>query len=160
MSIRSFNASIIVLFSLTLFCFCDLPGAGAYQWKKSSDQNLNVDQKINSRDADRRIKHAYDNAQSDFWVQSKGEVLKVLKDDTDGARHQRFLLRLSNGHTVLIAHNIDLAPRIEGLKAGDTVIFNGEYEWNNKGGVIHWTHHDPSRRKVGGWLIRNGKKYD
>ena len=86
-------------------------------------------------------------------------VVKVLHDDEDGSRHQKFLLRLPSGLTVLIAHNIDLAPRIEDLRAGDSVEFNGDYEWNAKGGIVHWTHHDPASRHVSGWLKRKGRIY-
>ncbi len=68
----------------------------------------------------------------------------------------RFVLMLSSGQTLIVAHNIDLAPRIRGLSREDTVAFYGEYEWNAKGGVIHWTHKDPSGRHVGGWLKHNG----
>lgn len=128
--------------------------------KRSALQDRNIDQAINANRADARIKEAFLKGQSDFWVTSQGTVFKVLKDDNDGSRHQRFLLTLANGHTVLIAHNIDLAPRIPGLRTNDTVIFNGEYEWNNKGGVIHWTHHDPSGRKTGGWLMHKGQRYE
>ena len=147
---------VSIIFSLVFAC---IPGVMARPAKQSLNQNLNVDQKINARDSDRKIKEAYEKGFSDFWVQSQGEVIKVMKDDTDGARHQRFLLRLSNGHTIMIAHNIDLATRIEDLKAGDIVAFYGEYKWNNKGGVVHWTHRDPSGRKISGWLLHNGKKY-
>jgi hypothetical protein len=157
---KFFKARIVLWISLIVLYSANIPEASSYDWGKATNQYLNIDRKNNFEDADRKIKDAYDNARSDIWVQSQGEVVKVLKDDTDGDRHQRFLLRLSNGHTVLIAHNIDLAPRIEGLKVGDTVMFYGQYVWNNKGGVIHWTHHDPSMRKIGGWLMYQGKRYE
>lgn len=88
-----------------------------------------------------------------------GVVTRILDDDNDGSRHQRFILEVSGGRTLLIAHNIDLAPRITGLKVGDAVEFYGEYEWNDKGGVIHWTHHDPNGRHVDGWLKHRSRTY-
>jgi hypothetical protein len=92
-------------------------------------------------------------------VQGLGTVVKILPDDNEGDRHQRFILRLDSGHTILIAHNIDLAPKVSTLRIGDTVTFYGEYEWNDKGGVIHWTHRDPVRRHPPGWLKHNGGVY-
>ncbi len=108
---------------------------------------------------DRVLQHAYENRQSALQVQGDGVVIKILPDDNKGSRHQRFLLRLSGDQTLLIAHNIDLAPRINGLSGGDKVAFYGVYEWNEKGGVLHWTHHDPSGRHIDGWLRHEGKTY-
>lgn len=90
-------------------------------------------------------------------VQGSGVVTRILPDDQEGSRHQRFILRLPSGQTVLVAHNIDLAPRVDGLEEGDTVAFNGEFVWNPKGGVVHWTHRDPSGRHVAGWLKHQGQ---
>jgi hypothetical protein len=95
---------------------------------------------------------------SDVQVAGAGVVLRLLSDDNDGSRHQRFILRLADGQTVLVAHNIDLAPRLAAIARGDTVRFNGEYEWNENGGVIHWTHRDPAKRHVAGWLEHDGRK--
>lgn len=92
-------------------------------------------------------------------VEGEGTVAKLLPDDREGDRHQRILLRLSNGGTLLIAHNIDLASRVEGLREGDTLQFYGEFEWNDKGGVVHWTHHDPQRRHLDGWIKFEGRTY-
>ena len=92
-------------------------------------------------------------------VQGSGRVTQVLADDNEGSRHQRFILELSSGRTLLIAHNIDLAPRIPSLGRGDTVAFFGEYEWNDRGGVVHWTHRDPRGSHVGGWLEHKGRRY-
>jgi hypothetical protein len=92
-------------------------------------------------------------------VEGQGTVGRILSDDNDGSRHQRFILRLSSGQTLLVAHNIELAPRISSLREGDTVSFYGEYESNDKGGVIHWTHHDPQGWHVDGWLEHKGQRY-
>ena len=35
----------------------------------------------------------------------------------------------------------------------------GEYEWNARGGVVHWTDRDPSGRGPGGWLEHQGRRY-
>jgi hypothetical protein len=109
--------------------------------------------------ADQIIQNAFDTRRSKLQVQGKAVVYRVLPDDLDGSRHQKFLLRLTTGLSLLIAHNIDLAPRINGIKVGDSVEFYGVYEWNEKGGVVHWTHHDPNRRHEGGWLKSNGRTY-
>lgn len=102
---------------------------------------------------------AFKNHVSKIQVLGRGLVTKVLPDDNDGSRHQRFIVRLDSGQTILIAHNIDIAPRISPLSAGDTLEFSGEYEWNSKGGVVHWTHRDPAGRHPAGWLKHNGKTF-
>lgn len=110
--------------------------------------------------SDQTIADAYKNQLSGIQVSGSGEVSHILSDDIKGSRHQRFILRLPFGQTVLVAHNIDLAPRIRDLKKGDRVQYFGQYEWNSKGGVLHWTHHDPNDRHVGGWLKHNGRTYE
>ena len=109
--------------------------------------------------SDAILENAFTQRISKLQVTGQGTVVKVLRDDSNGSRHQRFIVRLDSGRTMLVAHNIDLAPRIETLRAGDTVVFNGEYEWNPKGGVIHWTHRDPQGRHPAGWIKHDGQTY-
>ena len=102
---------------------------------------------------------AFRDRAGDLQVQGSGTVVKLLADDTDGDRHQRFIIRLESGQTLLVAHNIDVAPRVEGLAVGDAVAFGGVYEWNAEGGTIHWTHADPDGGHAAGWLRHAGKTY-
>jgi cold shock CspA family protein len=112
-----------------------------------------------SSSTDQSIESAFQNHASGVQVVGEGVVERVLSDDNNGSRHQRFILRLASGQTLLIAHNIDLAPRLGSLASGDKVEFNGVYEWNEKGGVIHWTHRDPNGQHATGWLQHNGMIY-
>jgi len=105
------------------------------------------------------IGRAFENRASDIQVEGEGTVSRILPDDVSAPRHQRFIVELASGQTVLITHNVDIAPRVDGLEVGDSVRFNGDYVWNEKGGVIHWTHHDPRGKHVTGWVIHNGKTY-
>ena len=93
-------------------------------------------------------------------MEDNGIVVKVLADDVNGARHQRFLVKVGTDQTLLFVHNIDLAARVENIKLGDHIAFSGEYIYNPKGGIIHWTHHDPQGKHKAGWIKLNGKIYE
>jgi len=110
-------------------------------------------------DSDQRLARAFDQHDSNLQVEGTGTVMRLLEDDNDGSRHQRFIVELKTGQTLLIAHNIDLAPRIISLEVGDEVGFFGVYEWNEKGGTIHWTHRDPNRRHPAGWIKHKSHVY-
>lgn len=104
------------------------------------------------------IIQAQQNHADKAWVTVQAMVYKNLPDDTKPPMHQRFLLKLDNGSTVLVAHNTDLAPRVP-ISPGNVVSIHGEYIWNEKGGVLHWTHHDPQGTMPGGWIEFNGQQY-
>jgi hypothetical protein len=110
-------------------------------------------------DSDAAIERLFRERHSGAVVEGSGVVARLLPDDLEGSRHQRFILELASGRTLLVSHNIDLAPRVAGLTAGDTVAFRGQYEWNDRGGVVHWTHHDPDGGRPGGWLEHRGRTY-
>ncbi len=141
------TAAVLILLGLASIYFRIIP--------ISPNQSLSS----SSSAADKAISSAYQAQQSGVQVGGEGVVDRVLSDDDDGSRHQRFILRLASGQTLLIAHNIDIAPRIEALRNGDRVAFYGQYEWNAEGGVIHWTHHDPDGQHISGWLKHNGMVY-
>ncbi|MGI5940146.1 MAG: DUF3465 domain-containing protein [Thermoleophilia bacterium] len=102
---------------------------------------------------------AFKEKATDLMVEGRGTVSKILTDDDEGDRHQRFIVTLASGQTLLVAHNIDVAPRVDALQVGDTVSFKGEYEWNSQGGVVHWTHTDSAGRHPAGWIEHCGQLY-
>lgn len=139
-------------------------GVFIYDWTRdvyyySDSSNSSNYDSISIKNSDSVLQNAFKNGLHDLQVEGVGTVIKLLPDDNVGSRHQKFIIKLSSGQTLLISHNIDLAPSIDDLSYGDLVEFNGEYEWNPKGGVIHWTHKDPRGYHVDGWLKHNGKIY-
>ncbi len=105
-----------------------------------------------------QIRDYFEQQISDQQVKVFGRVLRILPDDTKGSRHQKFII-LTNDLTVLIVHNIDLAPRVP-IKKDDYVWVYGEYEWNEKGGLIHWTHKDPKGIHPNGFITHKKKTYE
>jgi hypothetical protein len=143
----------IFLISFILIAACFLAAESSLFTTQNSESADNIS--IN----DQAINTAFANRQSNVHVQCEAVVKTVLADDNQGGRHQRFIVQLASGQTLLIAHNIDISGRIESIKKGDRVTINGEYEWNPQGGVIHWTHHDPSGRHLSGWVKHDGQTY-
>lgn len=105
------------------------------------------------------LRNAFNQRISNIQVLVLGKVIVILPDDIKGDRHQRFIVRLANSQTLLVTHNVDISPRVKDLKIGDALYIYGEYEWNSKGGVIHWTHRDPKKKHVDGWIRKNGLIY-
>lgn len=106
------------------------------------------------------LARAFAERTSDLEVEGQGTVAQLLTDDATGARHQRFIVQLISGQTLLIVHDIDIAPRVSSLQVGDTVSFKGEYVWNSQGGLVHWTHHDPTGSHEAGWIKCDGQTYE
>jgi hypothetical protein len=106
------------------------------------------------------VDRAFEGRRSDVPVEGQGTVVRLLPDDLSGSRHQRFIVRLDSGTTVLIAHAIDVAGRVSPLQVGDELSFRGEYVWNPRGGIVHWTHHDPEGRHAAGWIRRGDRIFE
>jgi len=109
--------------------------------------------------SDEYVKQLYNSRRSDTQVLVRGTIIRILSDDTEGSQHQRFIIELGTGQTLLVAHNIDLAPRVTNIKTDTEVYVYGEYEYNDEGGVVHWTHHDPDKQHVNGWIYYDGEYF-
>ncbi|MCA1567155.1 MAG: DUF3465 domain-containing protein [Acidobacteria bacterium] len=153
---------VSLIFGLSLLLSASLPDS-SYSFKAEAAQKSRQRKPRRSPRAlsggDEALARAFAQRTSNILVEGQGVVQRVLSDDNDGSRHQRFIVALASGQTLLISHNIDLATRVVGLRKGDAVSFSGEYEWNAEGGVIHWTHRDPGKRHPAGWIKHNGELY-
>ena len=102
---------------------------------------------------------AYGKRDDSEWVENTGFVRRIIPDDRRGARHQRFVVEIPGGQSLLIAHNIDIAKRVP-VGMGDRVRFRGIYEYNDQGGIVHWTHRDPHGSEDNGWVRFRERDYD
>ncbi|MFA7335358.1 MAG: DUF3465 domain-containing protein [Candidatus Obscuribacterales bacterium] len=105
-----------------------------------------------------QVAAAQNNRASHVSVTCTLPVKRMLRPDDKGEKHEKFLLQLSNGTTILVAHNVSRAPSVP-VEAGDIVTVHGEYIWNEKGGVIHWTHASDTPRHEGGYIDFKGRRY-
>ena len=100
----------------------------------------------------------YGKADDGAWIEARGQVRRLLTDDVHDERHQRFVVRIAGGQTLLVAHNLEIADRVP-LGLGDRVRFRGLYEFNDQGGVVHFTHRDPHGQEAGGWVEFQRKRF-
>lgn len=147
-----------VLYLALALCACSRPDAGNAQPAGLNSAEVSSSPKAGTEISNTALEQAFEARKSDLQLGGHGIVIKLLKDDSKGLKHQRFLVRINARQTLLFAHNIDLAPRVP-LEVGDEISFYGEYVYNPKGGIIHWTHHAPQGDHVAGWVMHHGRKY-
>lgn len=154
------RSMIPLLICLLALASCNEPAPSEISLPKPR-VDAGIDSTLESqRTPDAAIKDAFDNNTSNLQVLVRGVVERHLADDLEGDKHQKFIVRLQSGQTLLVAHNIDLASRVPASSAGKTVYVFGEYEWNAQGGVVHWTHRDPGGTHADGWIQFDGTRYE
>jgi hypothetical protein len=93
-------------------------------------------------------------------VTATGNVARILGTRSGpSGRHEGFLVHLrgaaGHGLTVRVEDNVDVTGPIP-LAPGDEVEVRGEYIYDQRGGLIHFTHRDRRGRHPGGY-VRVGK---
>jgi hypothetical protein len=104
----------------------------------------------------------YASGTSDAEVVAQGTVLGVLgTHNGPSGEHEGFLLKLTQQCDLMlrVETNVDITGPVP-LRAGETVTVKGQFEDDPGGGVIHWTHRDPSGRHVAGYVLAGGKYYE
>ena len=86
------------------------------------------------------------------------QVVQVLPDEVSANQHQKWMVKLANGRTLLCVYNIDITQRVP-IQVGDTVSMGGQYIFTHAGGLIHWLHADPRAERPNGYVDLNGTRY-
>lgn len=105
------------------------------------------------------VQDAYRYHQTDVMAEVTGTVARILVDDRDDTRNQKFIMRLANGQSLLVLHDQVSSDRVP-VKIDDTVLVRGEYQWTETGGTLRFTQRDYSPRRMHGWIDHQGQRYD
>jgi len=114
-------------------------------------------------DGNAAIYNAWLTQHSHLEVTASGVIARDLgtRSGVSGT-HEGFLLHLSGasgrGLTVRVEANVDFTGLMP-IAAGEPVVVRGEYEFDSRGGVIHWTHRDPRGRHPDGYIQIQNKRY-
>jgi hypothetical protein len=108
---------------------------------------------------DIQIVQAVSSRQSQFYVEGAELVVtNILPDDTDGLPHQKWEARLSDGSNVLVVYNSNMGDRVP-VEIGAKFSVGGQFIWTADGGLVHWVHSDPKKKRPDGYVIFNGIVY-
>src|SRR5579871_4354653 len=96
-------------------------------------------------------------------VTATGSVARILGTQLGrSGEHEGFLLHLrgpeGHGLSVKVEDNVDITGPIP-LQTGDDVEVRGEYIYDPRGGILHYTHHDPRGRHSSGYVKVRGRLY-
>ena len=106
---------------------------------------------------------AWRNGRTRFEVTARGSVARILGERTGpSGPHLGFLLHLTGsagrGLTVRVEDNLDLTGPIV-LHEGDDATIRGEYIYDARGGLIHYTHRDRRGKHAAGYVQVEGRLY-
>lgn len=107
-----------------------------------------------------RLLNAFEQGRTGVWVSGHGTLAQLIGDETvAGEMHQRMVVNIDGSLDVIVRHSVESSQRVP-AEQGDTIAFQGRYEWSGRGGVIGHTHRDPEQPGDGGWIRHEGTTYD
>lgn len=107
-----------------------------------------------------RLLDTFEQGRTGVWVSGHGTVAQLIGDETiAGVAHQRMTVTVNGSLDLIVRHSTQNSGRVP-VEPGDTIAFQGRYEWSGRGGLIGLTHHDPEQPGEGGWIRHDGTTYD
>jgi hypothetical protein len=106
------------------------------------------------------IKAIANNSELPFVEIKNAKVVKLLRNDNKGAKHQRWQIMINKEIILTVIYNLDLAEKVP-LSVGDEIDLAGELIFGSKkhDPILHWTHADPQRKRMDGYVLLRDKKY-
>lgn len=157
-----FAKSVLAVTSFLVLFSWDMAEAKQKQNQKQNQgarsqqqQSIGVDEAASDADILRAIR---DQRRVNFLEGGSMTVTKVLPDDNNGLKHQKWVVRLTNGTTLQAVYNSDMCPRVP-IKVGDVIAMGGMFIWTNSGPMLHWLHHDPRGNRPDGYVYVKGNFY-
>ena len=102
---------------------------------------------------------AYLNKESGMVAEIQGRITRLIMDQEEPAREQKFVITAINGQSLLVTHDLSKSEEVP-VAVGDTVMVRGEYVWTEPGGKLVWTTRDAGFGDRHGWIEHKGKRYD
>ena len=97
--------------------------------------------------------------QNQFFVEAGDLVVTaILPDDTQGLPHQKWEAQLSDGSVVMIVYNSDMGDRVP-VQVGEHFSVGGQFIWTSGGGLVHWVHADPKKKRPDGYVFVDNVVY-
>lgn len=108
---------------------------------------------------DSQIVQAVQAQKNAYYVEAGNLTVEaLLKDDTNGLPHQKWVAKLSNGKKINIVYNLDMGVKVP-LHVGDKFAVGGQFIWTPQGGLVHWTHEDPKQTRPDGYVLYDNVIY-
>lgn len=108
---------------------------------------------------DRSLVEAVRSRRNVYYVEAgKLKVTQLLPDDRQGRPHQKWVTRLSDGSEITIIYNSDMGERVP-VNVGREFGVGGEFIWTKQGGIVHWVHEDPKKKRPDGYVYVDGIVY-
>lgn len=115
----------------------------------------------NDKPQNQDVSYYLENKKDSYYIEiTQAKVVKVLEDDQEDIKHQKWLVRLPSNHTLLAIYNIDYYERVP-IQEGDEISLAGELGHNDQTGkpFIHWLHLDDTGKRPYGYVKLKGKYY-
>ena len=147
MTKKSIIAGFLSAIAIVLLGF----GVASQVWQAPSSYNAEPGFRV--------LADAYLNKKSGMMAEVQGQVTRLIMDEEESARVQKFVICAISGQSRLVTHDLSRSDRVP-VAIGDKVMVRGEYVWSEPGGTLICPTRDNGSGGRNGWIEHKGERYD